>query len=353
VSATVTTIVPTFQRPQRLARAIESVLRQTHADLVVQVYDNASQDETPDVVARLSERDARVRYVRRPSNLGAAANFARGMADIATPFFSFLSDDDVLLPEFFATALAALEKEPAALMFAGSTLEFDERGTLRYVPLAYWPREGRYDPPESMLRMLDNRHPTWTGAMFRRDAIERIGVLDEDVPAAMDFDYEIRVASRAPIVVSFKPCAAWIVHPGTVSANQGVDVVDSLSRVAAKLAGDESIEPRARAEVVQRLRRQIRGKLLEISVKAQVRGDSATSGQAAQALGDRFGARWLAASLRAMSWSCTRVPPLQSLLAWMETERLRARAAASRRRAAASVPDLARYAEYLKISPTL
>lgn len=349
MSATVTTIIPTFQRAQLLVRAIESVLRQTHTDLVVQVYDNASHDDTQQVVAGLTRRDARVRYVRRPSNLGAAANFAQGMADIATPFFSFLSDDDVLLPEFFATALAALAQEPDALMFAGSTLEFDESGTLRYVPLAYWPREGRYDPPESMLRMLDNRHPTWTGAMFRREAIERIGVLDENVPAAMDFDYEIRVASRAPLVVSFKPCAAWVVHPGTVSSNQDVSVVASLSRVAAKLAGDASIEPGARGEVTRRLRRQIRGKLLEISVKAQVRGDPATSRQAARALADQFGARWLGATLAALSWSCTHVPPLQALLVWMEAERLRARAAASRRRAAASVPDLERYAQYLKM----
>lgn len=349
MSATVTTIVPTFQRPHLLVRAIESVLRQTYADLVVHVYDNASQDETPDVVARLAARDARVRYVRRPQNIGVAANFARGMDGIITPFFSFLSDDDVLLPEFFATALAAFAQEPDAMMFAGSTLEFGEDGTLRYVPLAYWPREGRYDPPESMLRMLDNRHPTWTGAMFRREVIERIGVLDEKVPAAMDFDYEIRVASRSSIVVSFKPCAAWIVHPGTVSGTQRGAVIDSLARVVDKLASDESIELGARQAVTRRLRRQIRGKLLEISVKAQVRGDAATARDAARRLRERGGAWWLGAALAAISWSCSHLRPLQALLVWMESERLRARAAASRRRAAKSVPDLARYAEYLKM----
>jgi hypothetical protein len=349
VNPTITAIIPTFQRPRLLARAIESVLRQTHGDVIVHVCDNASEDETPHVVARLVERDARVRYVRREHNIGAAANFARGMAEIATPFFSFLSDDDVLLPEFYATGLRALTQEPDAMLFAGSTLEFGEDGTLRYVPLAYWPREGRYDPPESMLRMLDNRHPTWTGVLFRRELIERIGLLDEAVPAAMDFDYEIRAASRYPIVVSFKPCAAWIVHPGTVSGNESSSVVGSLQRVVDKLSGDDSIEPEARREVTRRLKGQIRGKLLEISVKAQVRGDTAASLDAGRMLRDRFGPWWLGASLVATTWACARVPPLQALLRWMESERLKARATASQRRARTSVPDLARYAEYLKM----
>ena len=42
----ITTIIPTYQRPQLLRCAIQSVLDQTYANFQVCVYDNASGDET-------------------------------------------------------------------------------------------------------------------------------------------------------------------------------------------------------------------------------------------------------------------------------------------------------------------
>src|ERR1039457_3092631 len=97
---TVTAVIPTYRRPHLLKRAIQSVLAQTHLDLRVRVYDNASGDETADVVRRFADTDARVSYFAHAANIGATRNFEYGIRDVATPFFSCLSDDDVLFPEF-------------------------------------------------------------------------------------------------------------------------------------------------------------------------------------------------------------------------------------------------------------
>ncbi len=50
----ITTVIPTYRRPKLLRRAIESVLAQTYPHLKVTVFDNASGDETPEVVAELA-----------------------------------------------------------------------------------------------------------------------------------------------------------------------------------------------------------------------------------------------------------------------------------------------------------
>jgi len=52
----ITTIIPTYRRPKLLRRAIKSVLGQTFPHFQVCVYDNASGDETPDVVAEISSK---------------------------------------------------------------------------------------------------------------------------------------------------------------------------------------------------------------------------------------------------------------------------------------------------------
>jgi hypothetical protein len=98
--ALITTVLPTFRRPQLLARAIRSVLDQTVTDFEVHVYDNASGDETSQIVLDIVDRDRRVKYYRHPTNIGAIENFKFGVARVAAPYFNVLSDDDFLLPGF-------------------------------------------------------------------------------------------------------------------------------------------------------------------------------------------------------------------------------------------------------------
>lgn len=347
MTAAITTVIPTYRRPALLRRAVRSVLRQTYDNCIAAVIDNASGDETSTVVAELAAEDPRVRYTCQPKNVGGLANFAAGMAQVDTPYFSLLSDDDVLFPEFFETALAAFAACPQALMFAGSTLEFDAAGNLGYVPLAYWPREGVYQPDESLLLMLDNHHPTWTGIVFQRAALEIAGTLDPEVGAAADFDYEMRVAARAPIVVSFKPCAAWISHAASVSGGETAAVVAGYAKAAANISAVAGLDPHIKQLVAERLRRQSQRKLLEVSVKAQVRGDLIASRESATLLRDEYGGRVLGNVLIAMSRLCTALPPAQSLLVWVESVRVKLRAATARRKSARTIPDLERYAKYL------
>ena len=97
----ITTIIPTYRRPTLLKRAIESVLQQAYPHFQVWVLDNASGDETAEVVTQLTQQDKRVKYYCHPENVGAFNNFQYGLEQVSTPFFSFLSDDDMLLPDFY------------------------------------------------------------------------------------------------------------------------------------------------------------------------------------------------------------------------------------------------------------
>ena len=284
MTARVTVIIPTYRRPQLLEQAIGSVLRQTFRDLRACVYDNASGDETASVVAAIAARDARVEYHAQPENIGAFDNFVFGMRHAETEFFSFLSDDDVLFPGFLTTAVRELDRYPDALMFAGSTLEFDDSGTVQYAPVARWPREGRYDPPEAVWHMLGNRHPTWTSILFRRAVVDRIGLLDKQAGAPCDLDYELQVAAHFPIVISFEPCAAYVRHAQARSQREDTSVVAGYQHIAEKFRADAALAPRVRNEIANAIERQLRLKLAEIAVKSAVRGDDTVARDALRLL---------------------------------------------------------------------
>jgi len=326
VSATITTVIPTYRRPTLLRRALKSVMRQTYRDFRVCIYDNDSGDDTEAVVSDAAAGDPRVAYFRHPRNIGGAANFLFGMRRIDTPFFSFLSDDDVLLPHFFEAALHGFERCPSALMSAASTVEVSASGAVRYVPLALWEREGTYDPPSGAFAMLDNRHPTWTTILFRREALDRVGYLDPDVGAPSDLDYELRVAARFPVVVSSRVCGAYVNHPDSGSVRETPAVVAGFDRMRRNFATDERIEASSRSRLAHRLHRQLRLKLVEIWVKSLVCGDDAAALDAATSMRDRYGPR-AGGVLLTFAWrACTRMPVLRSALRWIESVRLAQRA---------------------------
>jgi glycosyltransferase involved in cell wall biosynthesis len=65
----ITTIIPTCRRPHLLRRAIKSVLNQTYPHFQVCVYDNASGDETAEVVSEFAKKDPRIKYHCHSENI--------------------------------------------------------------------------------------------------------------------------------------------------------------------------------------------------------------------------------------------------------------------------------------------
>ena len=113
----ITTVIPTYRRPQLLRRAIRSVLDQSYPHFRLCIYDNASGDETGELVARLASQDTRIHYHCHQQNIGAQSNFIYGYSRVRTPFLHLISDDDFLLPGFFAQAIGALEGKPLPRSF--------------------------------------------------------------------------------------------------------------------------------------------------------------------------------------------------------------------------------------------
>jgi len=209
----ITTIIPTYQRPELLERAILSVLAQTYANLQVCVCDNASGDETVEVVRRIMENDSRLKYHCHQKNIGALNNFIYGMKNINTKYFSILSDDDFVLPDFFETALKGFEKHPEAMLSACATIHSTLEGNVLGMPLSAW-EDGLYMPPDGAMQMIKKKHPEWTGIIFRKEVLHTVGYLDREIGRSSDLYFELCIAWRFPIYVTKKAGAVFVNHAG-------------------------------------------------------------------------------------------------------------------------------------------
>lgn len=102
----VSVIVTSFNRADRVTRALRSIRDQTYPDLEVIVVDDASTDGSPKVIEPLlTPRD---RLIVRQMNGGQNAALNAGLAVASGEIIAFCDSDDVLLPEFIARTVQPL-----------------------------------------------------------------------------------------------------------------------------------------------------------------------------------------------------------------------------------------------------
>lgn len=218
-SPLITTIIPTYRRPALLRRAIESALAQEGPPSEIRVYDNASGDSTRDMVSEMARENSRVKYHCHPENIGGFANFQYALNRVETPFFSLLSDDDILLPGFYAQAHADLSRNPSAKLWAGVTVRMTAAGQVYDAHVERWLREGLYSGMDGLAFMACGHAPVWTGVLVNRDVMSAVGGLDPAVGSASDLDWLLRITARYPFFVSKQPVAILTQHPDSFSEN--------------------------------------------------------------------------------------------------------------------------------------
>jgi hypothetical protein len=119
--------VPTYNRSRYLASLLEGLAAQLAAfpypyELVIS--DNASTDDTPAVVARFLDR-LPIRAIRHAETIGCYPNVVFAMTQARGRYMMYLADDDCLLGDSLAEAVAAMEADPGVVITYAPWMLYD------------------------------------------------------------------------------------------------------------------------------------------------------------------------------------------------------------------------------------
>lgn len=114
-TATVSVVIPAFNRASLIVRSVRSALDQERSPLEVIVVDDGSTDDTAAVVEAIG--DPRVRLVQQP-NRGVSAARNVGVAAAQGDYVVFLDSDDVAKPGWLSSLLGLAEQRHAAVVFS-------------------------------------------------------------------------------------------------------------------------------------------------------------------------------------------------------------------------------------------
>ena len=137
----VTIGIPTYNREPLVRAAIASALAQDHPALEVVVSDNASTDGTEAFCRALASAEPRLRYVRQDRNVGATANFRGVLQEARGEYFMWLTDDDVLDPNYVSQCVAVLEADRSFDLVAGRATLVAPDGRIEYDAIITLPSE--------------------------------------------------------------------------------------------------------------------------------------------------------------------------------------------------------------------
>jgi glycosyltransferase involved in cell wall biosynthesis len=219
----VTVVIPTHNRASLLREAIESVLAQTYPDFTLLVADNASTDETQELVGGYD--DERVTYIRRPQNVGLFGNFDDSLRHVETQYAAILCDDDVLRPEFLHATVEVLDREARAGLVhtAFDVLDRDGRVVEQAADWTYGLAKDTVETGAEFLAesMRWGCRVCLSAALIRRAAIPAKPFEESDMPA-IDFGLWLRLALAWDVAYLARPLAGYRVHGAAVSAGLGV-----------------------------------------------------------------------------------------------------------------------------------
>lgn len=203
VAASVSVIVPTYNRAGYIEECLDSLVGQTVPPLEVIVVDDGSEDDT---AARVARYGSRVRYLRKenggkPSAVNLGASIASG------EWIWIFDDDDVALPDAIERRLESLAAKPDAGFVYGPHLLGSDGADGRITA-------GRLNiPPQHaeeafFLEIMKGCFFHLGTALVRRKYFDILGGLDPALLSGEDYDFQIRLAQRA--MPSYCPSPVFI-----------------------------------------------------------------------------------------------------------------------------------------------
>jgi len=132
MSSLVSIIMPSYNTAPYIAESINSVIAQTYTDWELIIVDDASTDNTDEVVASCHPREggdlsSRIRYLKNDRNRGAAYSRNRALREAKGKWIAFLDSDDLWAPDKLEKQIAFMEKNGYAFSYTRYG-EMDENG---------------------------------------------------------------------------------------------------------------------------------------------------------------------------------------------------------------------------------
>lgn len=224
----VSVIIPTHNRAEFLRAAIRSVLGQTFQDFEIIVIDDASRDQTSEIVHSFA--DERIKYIYNQVNKGEGGSRNIGLMHASGDLIALLDDDDEWLPEKLELQVSLLENSPSKTGVVYTGHHRIDRTTGK--------QRDQLNPTKRGDILADLCAENWlvpSSLLLRKECFRKAGWFEEGVSFGADYDVWLRIAKDFDFDYIKQPLVKYYVHGSNITANHEV-VIKGLENQLEKYA---------------------------------------------------------------------------------------------------------------------
>ena len=217
-SPKVSVIIPCYNGAKWISQAVESVLNQTYQEFELIIVDDGSTDNSKKIIDHYLLNGA-VRYIQHKENKGIPTTRNTGIKASKGQYIAFLDQDDLWLSRKLEEQVKLFEKDKdrkIGLVFT-DLLYFDSRGETfegawpdRNVAKVLSAKSRR----DTLLQLFkENFISTPAAVMIRKkECFEKLGLLNEELYSADDYEFWFRIAGNFKIEYLDKPLVKKRLH---------------------------------------------------------------------------------------------------------------------------------------------
>lgn len=188
----ISVVIPTYNREKLIVQSINSVLEQTYENIEVIVVDDASTDNTKEVVKKI--KDKRVKYIGLKQNKGACNARNVGIENATGDYIAFQDSDDIFRPE-------KIEKQYSNLIENKSDMDFckiciNDKDIKIEVPTLE--QEESIINNKILDELCNGNFISTQAVLIKKNVIKRY-MFDTKLPRLQDFDIVMRMAPEIKI----------------------------------------------------------------------------------------------------------------------------------------------------------
>lgn len=176
-----TIVTTSFNQAEFVERTIRSVLNQGYPNLEYIVIDGGSADGSVDIISRFADHLA---HWRSEPDKGQSDGLNKGFRMASGDVIGWQNSDDIYLPNAFQTAMAHFASHPKTDIFFGNRLDIDRDDNII--------GEGRFTRWSVTTHWYEGMALSNQSTFWRRRVFDTIGLLDENLHAAMDYEFFLR-----------------------------------------------------------------------------------------------------------------------------------------------------------------
>lgn len=212
----VSILIPTYNRAKYLGEALDSSLAQTYKNLEILVHDDASTDDTPQLLKKYS--DPRLRIIHTKTNHGMLGGWNYIQHQANGKYIKFLASDDLLSPTCVAELVAAAESHPDAALITCQRDFINGEGRV-YKKMGFANRSSVVNGLEHAHWILTNLRENKIGepsaVLYPTKLIKQALDYDPTFSQFADFEYWIRLLAYGKLVYIHRPLCSFRTHPGS------------------------------------------------------------------------------------------------------------------------------------------